>query len=118
MPRKKELSEEEAKKEVSVWLGDAQANIEDAIFAFTQQWIPAPRFDIGVEVMDVRQLRDAIGVRATADYGDPWPSVERLLLDSGYRWQQMGGQRVMFLKEKDSYQPDTGWQEAEELGND
>ncbi len=111
MARKKTMTEEEAEQEVSVWLGDAQQNIEDAVMAFAKQWISMPGFDIGVEVMDVRQLRDAMGIRASDDYGDPWPSVERLLLDSGFRWHQMGGQRVMFLKERDGFVPDTGWLE-------
>lgn len=113
MARKKEMTEEEAQKEVSIWLGDAQQNIEDSVVAFTSQWIPWPHFDLGVEVMDVARLRDVIGVRASDDYGDPWPTVERLLLDNGFRWSSLGGQRVMFVKENNNFTPDTGWVPAE-----
>lgn len=115
MAREKQVTEKEAEKEISVWLGDAQQNIKDSVTAFTAQWEPWPRFDIGVEVMTVFQLRNAIGIRLSEDYGDPWPSVERLLLDAGYRWQTLGGQRVMFLKERDGFTPDTGWEYGEEV---
>ena len=114
MTRKKEMSQEEAEKEVSVWLGDAQQNIEDTVAAFTRQWAAMPEFDIGVEVMDVGQLRDAMGLRASIDWGDPWPSAEKQLHDLGFRWQSLSGMRVMYLKERDEYKPDTGWEEAEE----
>lgn len=107
------MTREEAEEEVSVWLGDAIANYEDAVVAFSQQWLPMPGFDIGVEVMDVRQLRDALGVRASGDYGDAWPSAERLLLKSGFRWHMLNGQRVMYLKERDGFKPDTGWIDVE-----
>ena len=115
MARKKEMSEEEAQSEVSVWLGDAQENIEDAVNTFAAQWIPMPRFDIGVEVMDQARLRDVLGVRASMDFGDPWPCAERKLLDLGFMWHILSGQRVMYLKERDGYEPDTGWMDAEEL---
>lgn len=115
MARKKEMTEEEAQNEVSVWLGDAQQNVEDSVAAFAMQWMPAPRFDIGVEVMDVRQLRDALGIRLTSDFGDPWPAAERKLLDLGFRWHIIGSSRVMLLKEKDGFIPDTGWEDAEEV---
>ena len=106
---------EEEKTPVKVTdISSAQANIEDAVAAFVQRWMPAPKFDIGVEVMDQGQLRDAMGLRATIDLGDPWPLAERQLLDSGFRWQWLGGVRVMYLREKDGYAPDTGWQDAEE----
>lgn len=114
MTRKKEMSQEDAEKEVSVWLGDAQQNIEDTVVAFTRQWAAMPEFDIGVEVMDKRQLRDMMGIRMSDDYGDPWPSVERKLLDAGYRWHTLGGQRVMFLKERDGF-VDADWSDAEEM---
>ena len=95
-------------------ISSAQDNIEDAVAAFVQRWMPAPKFDIGVEVMDQGQLRDAMGLRATIDLGDPWPLAERQLLDSGFRWQWLDGVRVMYLCEKDGYVPDTGWDDAEE----
>lgn len=92
----------------------ATYNIKAAVMAFAEQWEPAPRFDIGVEVMDVAQLRDVMGLRASIDIGDPWPEAEKRLLDLGFRWQSLSGQRVMYLREKDGFVPDTGWEEAEE----
>lgn len=89
-------------------------NISAAVMAFAQQWAPAPQFAIGVEVMGVAQLRDAMGLRASIDWGDPWPAAEKKLLDMGFRWQSLSGQRVMYLREKDGFVPDTGWEEAEE----
>lgn len=106
--------EEEEKAQFKVTDIDAAIeNITMAVQAFTEQWMPAPKFDIGVEVMDVSRLRDAMGLRASIDWGDPWPAAEKQLLEIGFRWQMLGGQRVMYLKEKDGYEPDTGWQEAE-----
>ena len=32
-------------------------NVTAAVTAFNERWMPWPRFDIGVEVMDVGQLR-------------------------------------------------------------
>lgn len=92
----------------------ANSNIKSAVGAFTDRWMPWPKFDIGVEIMDVGQLRDAMGLRATFDIGDPWPAAERLLMDNGFRFQWLSGHRVMYLKEIDGYKPDTGWQDAEE----
>lgn len=92
----------------------AKMNIETMVNAFARRWMPWEEFDIGVEIMDVGQLRDAMGLRATIDLGDPWPEAERLLLDMGFCWQWLSGQRVMLLKEKAGYQPETGWQDAEE----
>ena len=107
--------EEEEKSQFKVTdIEAAIDNITMAVQAFSEQWMPAPKFDIGVEVMDVGRLRDAMGLRASFDCGDPWPSAEKQLLEVGFRWQMLGGQRVMYLKEKDGYEPDTGWQEAEE----
>lgn len=96
-------------------IDDANFNIATAVAAFAQRWMPAPKFDIGVEIMDVGQLRDAMGLRATIDIGDPWPSAERQLLDEGFVWQWLNGQRVMYLREKDGYAPVTGWTDAEEV---
>lgn len=115
MARKKEVTEEAAEKEISIWLGDAQQNLEDAVAQFTMQWEPAPKFALDVEVMDISQLRAAMGCRASGDYGDPWPTVERLLLDQGFRWRTIGFQRVMLLRERGGYVPDTGWEEAREI---
>lgn len=83
--------------------------------AFSERWLSMPQFTTQCEVMDQRQLRDAMGLRATIDYGDPWPAAEQFLLSAGFRWHWLGNQRVMFLQERDGYQPDTGWSEAEEV---
>ena len=90
-------------------------NAQAAVEGFAERWIPVPSFTEQCEVMDVRQLRDAMGLRASIDWGDPWPLAEKKLLDFGFHWQWLGGLRVMFLKEKDGYVPDTGWEEAEEV---
>lgn len=92
-----------------------KGNAEAAVMDFVERWIPMPGFDIGVEVMDARQLRDAMGLRATVDWGDPWPMAEQLLLGLGFRWHWLGASRVMYLQEKDGWVPDTGWTEAEEM---
>lgn len=108
-----------ADKEKEPWkVTDIEAvedNITAAVMAFAQQWEPAPQFAIGVEVMGVAQLRDAMGIRASIDWGDPWPTAEKQLLDMGFRWQSLSGQRVMYLREKDGFVPDTGWEEAVEV---
>ena len=108
--------EEKAPKKVTD-IDALEENVLRAVKMFNEQWMPWPHFDVGVEVMDVSRLRDAMGLRASIDWGDPWPSAEKQLLDLGFRWQMMGGQRVMYLKEKDGFEPDTGWQEAEEYND-
>lgn len=90
-------------------------NAEAAVKEFSARWMSMPSFDMGVEVMDQRQLRDAMGLRATIDAGDPWPAAEKCLIAAGFRWQNLGSTRVMFLRERDGYTPDTGWEEAEEV---
>lgn len=107
-------TEEKAPKKVTD-IEAVEDNAATAVEAFTQQWEPAPHFDIGVEVMGVSQLRNAMGLRASIDWGDPWPIAEDLLLSKGFRWQILSGQRVMFLRESDGYIPETGWEEAEEV---
>ena len=109
-----EEKEEKAPRKVTD-IDAVSSNIKAAVEAFADQWMPAPRFDLGVEVMDVGQLRDAMGLRASIDIGDPWPAAEQQLLCLGFRWQSLSGQRVMFLRERDGFVPDTGWQEAEEV---
>ena len=88
-----------------------------AVDAFARQWMPAPCIDMLCELMDQRQLRDAMGLRATIEAGDPWPKAEKLLLDKGFRWQHIGGCRVMALREREDYRVDDGWEEAEEVAN-
>ena len=90
-------------------------NVRTAVDGFCDRWISMPGFSLDCEVMDTRQLRDAMGLRASIDWGDPWPTAEQELLQRGFRWHWLGGQRVMFLKERDGFVPDTGWEEAEEV---
>lgn len=108
------MAEDEKKALKVTDIESARMNIESAVQAFAARWMPWPKFDIGVEIMDQGQLRDAMGLRATIDLGDPWPDAERQLLDLGFCWQWLSGHRVMYLKEKDGYEPPTGWEEAEE----
>ena len=93
----------------------AGENIEKMVAAFNERWMPMPGFGLDVEVMSVSQLRDAMGLRASIDWGDPWPAAEQELIEHGFRWHWLGGQRVMYLKERDDFVPDTGWEQAEEV---
>jgi len=111
------MTEEEKKEEPAKKVTDIDAvanNVMAAVQEFASRWISMPMFGLDCEVMDVRQLRDAMGLRASMDWGDPWPTAEQELLARGFRWQWLGSQRVMLLKERDDYVPDTGWEEAEE----
>ena len=90
-------------------------NAEMAVDAFAQRYISMPRFTAGCEVMDQARLRDAMGLRASFANGDPWPAAEQDLLSRGFRWHFLGGMRVMYLKEREGYSPDTGWEDAEEV---
>lgn len=92
----------------------ARDNIEAAVNAFCDQWAVAPEFRVGVELMDQCQLRNAMGLRATMDIGDPWPKAEMLLLNRGYKWHMLGGNRVMYVIERDGF-IDADWSEAEEV---
>jgi len=90
-------------------------NAEQAVDAFARRWLSMPAFTLECEVMDQRQLRDAMGLRATIEAGDPWPAAEKLLLEHGFRWHWLGDTRVMYLKERDGYEPDDGWSDGEEI---
>ena len=78
-------------------------NTRAAVEGFAERWVSMPALSAQCEVMDVRQLRDAMGLRATIEYGDPWPAAERLLLQMGFRWHWLGSSRVMILRERDGY---------------
>lgn len=93
----------------------AKDNVNQAVEAFNRQWMSMPRFRQDCVVMDQGQLRDAMGLRATWDVGDPWPSAEQQLLRLGFRWHNLGGMRVMYLRERDNYEPDDGWNDGEEV---
>lgn len=109
------MAEHEEKTPRKVTNIDAlEENVDAAAMAFAERWLPMPGFAMDVEVMDARQLRDAMGLRATIDGGDPWPTAERLLLGLGFRWHWLGTARVMYLREKDGWMPDDGWVDATE----
>lgn len=90
-------------------------NASEAAMAFAQRWMSMPSFTEECEVMDVGQLRDAMGLRVTFESGDPWPAVEKYLLAAGFRWQWLGTSRVMFLRERDGWSADDGWDDGKEL---
>lgn len=90
-------------------------NIIMAVQAFNEQWVSIPSFTEDCIVMDIRQLRNAMGLRSTMEMGDTWPIAEQILLNYGFRWHWLGGSRVMFLRERDGFVQDTGWQEVEEI---
>ncbi|MBQ7157629.1 MAG: hypothetical protein IJR86_07565 [Bacteroidaceae bacterium] len=96
----------------------AEENIELAVEAFCEKWISLPEMIMPCEIMDQSQLRDAMGLYATIDLGDPWPQAERALLQEGFRWHNLGGSRVMFLRERDDCIGGEGWESAEELENE
>ena len=94
----------------------AKENIEAAVYTFNERFAPMPRFGMDVEIMDQRQLRDAMGLRATIDAGDPWPAAERLLTGLGFKWHWLGGLRVMYVQERDSFvQAEDDWCDGEEV---
>lgn len=90
-------------------------NAEQAVGAFAERYLSMPRFTLDCVVMDQRQLRDAMGLRATIEAGDPWPKAEQLLLEANFRWHMLGGTRVMYLKERENYEPDDGWNDGVEV---
>lgn len=111
---KNEESEEKAPLKVTD-IDALKNNVRMAVEEFAERWISMPGFGLDVEVMSVSQLRDAMGLRASIDWGDPWPAAEKELIEHGFRWHWLGGQRVMYLKERDDFVPDTGWSDAEEV---
>lgn len=114
MKGEKEKEKEEVLKNVTD-IDALKGNAEAAVFAFKERWVPVPSFRLGVEVMDERQLRNAMGLRATQDAGDPWHAVEQLLLELGFRWHWLGTSRVMYLMEKDGFVEDASWKDADEV---
>lgn len=114
--RQHEDDEEKAPRKVTD-IEAAKDNVNAAVLAFSERWAPMPGFAMGVDVMDQRQLRDAMGLRATIDWGDPWPAAEKLLLEMGFRWHWLGSTRVMYVQERDSFVQagDVDWSEAEEM---
>ena len=90
-------------------------NIDKAVNAFAERWISLPQLQMPCEVMGLSQLRDAMGLYVTFDIGDPWPQAEKLLLQFGFRWHNLGGNRVMFLREREDCVEDTGWEDGETI---
>ena len=95
-----------------------KCNTEQAVEAFAERYLCLPRLTMDCVVMDQRQLRDAMGLRSTIEAGDPWPKAERMLDEMGFRWQMLGGTRVMYLREREGYRPDDGWSDGEEITED
>ena len=89
-------------------------SIERRVAQFAERYVAMPSLTADCEVMDIGQLRDMMGLRVMAD-GDAWDVAERLLMQHGMHMQMMGSTRVMFLKERDTFVPLTGWQEANEV---
>lgn len=92
-----------------------KSNIEQRVTMFVERWIPLPAMALPCEVMDLGQLRDAMGLHPTIDIGDPWPTAEEILLNHGFRWRQMGMSRVMFMREREDAIIDDGYSYAEEV---
>ncbi len=108
---------DEEKKDIQLTVTDLDAikdNTEQAVNSFAERYICVPRFTIDDIIMDQAQLRDAMGLRATFESGDPWPRAEQLLMDRGFRWHMLGGIRVMYLRERDNTIPSNdGWNDGE-----
>ena len=112
---KKEEEQEEKLPSKVTDIPAAQDNIDAAVETFAERWMSLPCMSVPCEVMDQGQLRDAMGLHATIDLGDPWPQAENMLLKLGFRWHSLGAQRVMFLREKENAVIDNGWEPAEEI---
>ena len=78
----KSEDEEKAPKKVTD-IDAVEDNVSVAVMAFNERWMPWPRFDLGVEVMDVGQLRDAMGLSTGATRG-------RRLRSSCWTWVSVG----------------------------
>lgn len=119
MGRKKREAEETAEQVVAprkvTDIEAAEQNIEDAVYMFCERWLPLDAPIMPFEVMDQGQLRDAMGLRATIDIGDPWPKAENILLSQGWQWHLLGNQRVMYMREKSYCIPSDNTVIAEEL---
>ena len=112
----KEDSEEKLPSKVTD-ITAAQDNVDAAVQAFAERWLPMPNLTEQCEAMDQGQLRDAMGLHATIDLGDPWPQAEKLLFEHGFRWHNLGTSRVMFLREREDAVIDNGWTAAMPIEN-
>jgi len=112
--RKSESEEPEVPKKITD-IEAATWNVEQAVGMFVSRWLPLPNFSMPCEVMDQGELRDAMGLRATIDLGDPWPKAEQLLLKAGFLWHWMGASRVMYLRERDDCVVSDGYARVEEI---
>lgn len=102
------------KEKTNVTYLDPFGQAAAAVDAFAEKWISLPTLSMPCQVMDIGQLRDAMGIYATIDNGDSWPLVEKLLRERGFSWHQLGGSRVMYLRNRDEL-VDSVWQNAEEV---
>lgn len=112
------MARDDNEQKEPTWVTDIdalQVNATSAAMAFVDRWLSMPGFTEKCEVMDQAALRDAMGLRATLEYGDPWPAAEQILLGHGFRWHWLGDMRVMYLMEREGYEPDTGWEDGEEV---
>lgn len=115
MARKKNTESEEP--EIPKKITDIEAarwDVEQSVCMFMHRWTPLAEFSIPCEVMDQGNLRDAMGLRATIDLGDPWPIAEQMLLSNGYLWHLLGTSRVMFLREREDLIAE-GYDDADEV---
>lgn len=89
-------------------------NTKEAVYMFIDRYLPWPRWEEGCEIMDVGQLRDAMGLRRSDMEGDPWPAAERALTQNGFILRSIAGTRALIVRERDDYHAPDGWNEAEE----
>lgn len=76
-------------------------NAEDSVDRFVREWVCLPSYTEPCEVVTIGELRDILGLRATFD-GDPWPTAESRLRESGFKFSALGSVRVMFLRRRDA----------------
>ena len=115
--KKKKVKKEDVSEEITIWLGPALANVENAVASFCERWIPLPKLIMPFEVMDQGQLRDALGIRVN-DLIDLWPKAERMLMEAGFRWHILGNSRVIYMREREDTIEDDGYDEVEEVNEE
>lgn len=113
MARKRNDDDEQEVKRLMT-VEEISESIEERVAAFCQQYISLPRLIMPCEVMDIGQLRDAMGLRVMPE-GDAWQAAEQMLKEHGMTLHRMGNMRVMFLRERDDFIEADGWTEAEEV---
>ena len=99
-------------EETPVVFNDPFGTITSAVTAFIERYQPLPYMSLPCLIMDQGQLRDAMGIFESPETGDGWGFAEKLLLEQGFRWHNMGGARVMILREREDFVDTFGWEEA------